>query len=75
MLAKIYNMIKVTLSVQAPTFLDLAGWPVPDDMDGMSLKPLLMGEKEDDVRIQLLSLACLVLVWPVLLVAPISFLL
>lgn len=24
-----------------PTFLDLAGWTIPDDMDGMSLKPVL----------------------------------
>lgn len=28
----------------APTFLDLAGAPIPADMDGESLKPVLMGE-------------------------------
>lgn len=30
----------------APTFLDLAGMPVPEDMQGISLAPLLKGEKE-----------------------------
>lgn len=28
----------------APTFLDIAGVPVPDDMQGVSLKPLLKGK-------------------------------
>lgn len=30
----------------APTFLDLAGWPLPDDMDGESLKSVILGEEE-----------------------------
>jgi arylsulfatase A-like enzyme len=29
----------------APTFLDLTGLPIPDSMQGKSLKPLLQGEK------------------------------
>lgn len=33
--------------MQAPTFLDLAGWPLPEDMDGMSLKPVILGEETD----------------------------
>lgn len=37
------------LNYQAPTFLDLAGWPLPDDMDGQSLKPVLMGQRSQDV--------------------------
>lgn len=32
----------ISLTDLAPTFLDLAGIPVPDDMTGKSLKPLLM---------------------------------
>lgn len=32
----------------APTFLDLAGLPVPDFMQGRSLVPLLRGEKPED---------------------------
>ena len=32
--------------LQAPTFLDLAGWPLPDDMDGESLKSVILGEEE-----------------------------
>jgi arylsulfatase A-like enzyme len=31
----------------APTLLDLAGVPIPPDMQGVSLKGLLMGEVED----------------------------
>ena len=37
------------LKNKAPTFLDLAGWPLPDDMDGQSLKPVLLGETSQDV--------------------------
>lgn len=39
-----YNANKL----QAPTFLDLAGAKIPDDMDGISLKSVLMGETEED---------------------------
>ena len=34
----------------APTFLDLAGLPIPDSMQGRSLKPLLVGEQPADWR-------------------------
>ena len=34
----------------APTFLDIAGAPIPDDMQGRSLVPLLKGEKPADWR-------------------------
>ena len=34
----------------APTFLDLAGVPVPEDMDGVSILPLLRGEHPKDWR-------------------------
>ena len=34
----------------APTFLELAGAPVPDDMQGVSLLPLLKGETPEDWR-------------------------
>jgi len=34
----------------APTFLDLAGLPVPESMQGRSLAPLLHGESPDDWR-------------------------
>ncbi|MFR3329574.1 MAG: sulfatase [Odoribacter splanchnicus] len=34
----------------APTFLDLAGVPVPDDMQGVSLLPLLRGEHPKNWR-------------------------
>jgi arylsulfatase A-like enzyme len=30
----------------APTFLDVAGIEIPNDMQGVSLKPLLLGEKD-----------------------------
>jgi arylsulfatase A-like enzyme len=30
----------------APTILDLAGIPIPDEMDGMSLSPFLRGQKD-----------------------------
>jgi arylsulfatase A-like enzyme len=34
----------------APTFMDLAGLPVPADMQGRSLVPLLKGERPEDWR-------------------------
>jgi len=34
----------------APTLLDVAGVPVPPDMQGMSLKPLLMGQRPKEWR-------------------------
>ena len=34
----------------APTFLELAGAPVPDDIQGVSLLPLLKGENPSDWR-------------------------
>lgn len=34
----------------APTFLELAGQPVPDDIQGVSLLPLLKGEQTDTPR-------------------------
>ena len=34
----------------APTFLDLAGLPIPDDMQGVSMLPLLRGENPADWR-------------------------
>ena len=34
----------------APTFLDAAGVPVPEDMHGRSLVPLLAGDEPDDWR-------------------------
>ena len=34
----------------APTFLELAGAPVPEDIQGVSLLPLLKGEKPTDWR-------------------------
>jgi arylsulfatase A-like enzyme len=34
----------------APTFLDLAGLPIPSSMQGRSLKPLLAGEQPADWR-------------------------
>ncbi|CAI8002580.1 N-acetylglucosamine-6-sulfatase [Geodia barretti] len=38
----------------APTFLDLAGWPLPEDMDGQSLKPILLGEEPAETNYQFL---------------------
>ena len=32
----------------APTFLDLAGVDIPEDMDGVSFKPVLEGNTPDD---------------------------
>ena len=37
----------------APTFLELAGVEIPEDMQGMSLVPLLKGEHPDDWRTDL----------------------
>ena len=37
----------------APTFLDLAGAPIPEDIQGVSLLPLLKGEKPADWRTSL----------------------
>ncbi len=34
----------------APTFLDLAGVEIPEDIQGVSMKPLLKGEKPSDWR-------------------------
>lgn len=34
----------------APTFLDMAGAEIPDDLDGASLRPLFAGEVPDDWR-------------------------
>ena len=34
----------------APTFIDLAGLPIPDDMQGRSLAPLLRGARPDGWR-------------------------
>lgn len=34
----------------APTFLDAAGAPIPEDMQGVSLRPLLAGAAPDDWR-------------------------
>jgi arylsulfatase A-like enzyme len=34
----------------APTALDLAGLPIPGDMQGKSLKPILQGKRPDDWR-------------------------
>lgn len=34
----------------APTFLDFAGAEIPEDMQGMSMKPLLLGEDENNWR-------------------------
>lgn len=34
----------------AETFLDLAGAPIPADMQGASMKPLLLGERSEDWR-------------------------
>ena len=31
-------------TAQAPTFLDLADFPIPDDMDGQSFKDVLLGD-------------------------------
>ena len=38
--------------LQFPTFLDLAGVPAEDDLDGRSLKNIFLGrEDESDVRV------------------------
>ncbi|MEM9400582.1 MAG: sulfatase, partial [Verrucomicrobiota bacterium] len=37
----------------APTFLDIAGVPIPEDMDGVSLVPLLKGKTPQDWRTSL----------------------
>jgi len=40
------NSSLVNFTDIAPTLLDLAGLPVPDDMQGKSLKPILEGKKD-----------------------------
>ena len=40
----------VSLTDVAPTFLDLAGLPIPDPMTGKSLAPVLMGLQDDGPR-------------------------
>ena len=37
----------LTSIAQAPTFLDLAGFPIPDDMDGQSFKDVLLGDVQE----------------------------
>ena len=39
------------MTAEAPTFLDLAGSPIPDDMDGQSLKSVLMGQEEQSENV------------------------
>lgn len=34
----------LNFTAQAPTFLDLAGFPIPNDMDGQSFKNILLGD-------------------------------
>ena len=45
-------LLSVVLQTKAPTFLDLAGWPLPEDMDGQSLKSVLLGDEPAEVNIE-----------------------
>lgn len=53
---------RVTLADVFPTVMDLTGQPIPDEVDGKSLAPLLKGEKErlsDEEETEVFSVA-----WP-----------
>ena len=38
-------IVYIPAGLQTPTFLDLAEWPLPEDMDGESLKSVLLGKE------------------------------
>ena len=40
---------------QAPTFMDLGGLPVADDMDGESLKPILLAAAQPLKEVTILA--------------------